>query len=201
MRFTLTNLVDSGRDFQFWYSEAHEQIKTVCEAENWDVTRFCDVLALTSPKTAVIRNIRHAFTYMQHGHPLGDCMKSVRASLRNYENGLGFSKVAFKTKPFAAALNGDLDAIVLDSWMAKVYRIEQKLFARKAERERCQNSIKRLARKFSMRYAELQACLWAGIQRLIDWNPAKFSIVDEYNNWLTYERNYPLYGTIETIPF
>ena len=193
----LSKMIESGRDFQPWYAEAHDQIRKVCELESWDYERFADILALTSPKVAVIRNIRIAFQYCHNGEFFHGVMKNIRTSVSNYENGLGFSKRAHKTKPFAEALKGDFDAIVLDSWMAQAYGIEQARFAIKGVRESCQRSIKRLARKFSMRYAEAQACLWAGVQRFQGVNPARFDVMSEYQNWLTFDRQYPLFGSIQ----
>lgn len=173
----LCKLADEGIDWAKWYDHARLDIRRVCVDQDWDPDRFTDILAITSPRVSVRRNIRVAMHYMWTGELRSDTIRATRAALEHYEE-TGEIRGP-KTSAFAAALKGDLDAIVLDVWMSKAFEIEQETFSRKPVREECCRRIRRAARLSDLRPAEVQAAAWAATVRRYGRNVPSFTVSDE----------------------
>lgn len=97
-------------------------------------------------------------------------MRGVRTSLINF---LIDGKIrGLKTRPFAAALAGDEEAIVLDTWMAKIFGVDQKVFGTKRGVAEYSAHIRELARMTGLTPAQTQAALWCGYIRSLGRVPA-----------------------------
>jgi len=140
-------------------------------------TDLLDVLAITSPRVAVVRNIRVAMHYMVTEKFLSGTIKNTRLAMQHYEE-TGEIRGP-KTSAFSRALKGDLDAIVLDSWMSKAFEIDQDRFRNKQVRKECEQHVCRAARVCNIRPAELQAASWAAIVRRYGRNTPSFDVSSE----------------------
>lgn len=164
----LTTMALDGRHHRRWYRQAGRDLQALSERESpadpsgWK-ERFVDILAITSPRVAVVRNIRLALCYsrMRKAHPT--TIRGVRAALEHWED-TGEIRGP-KTSRFAKALNGDEDAVVLDVWMAFAMRVDQRVFATKSGYERHSRTIRRVAKKLGWTPAETQASIWAAAYR------------------------------------
>lgn len=173
----LCTLAKEAMDWCRWYTHATVDIQRVCDGKGWDFDRFVDVISITSPRVAVTRNIRVALHYMDTGVFLSGTIYATRAAMEHYEE-TGEIR-GLKTSAFARALKGDLDAIVLDTWMAEAFEIEQSRFQNKVVRKECEQRIRRAARDCEIRPAELQAASWAAIVRRHGRNTPSFTVSDE----------------------
>lgn len=173
----LCTLANEAMDWCRWYDHAKADIKIVCQKKGWDFDRFVDVLAITSPRVAVVRNIRVAMHYMQTEKFLSGTIRNTRAAMKHYE-ATGEIRGP-KTSAFARALKGDLDAIVLDSWMSKAFEIEQITFRNRTVKDECERRVCRAARACDLRPAELQAASWAVIVRRHGRNTPLFDVSSE----------------------
>jgi hypothetical protein len=177
----LQRLAEAGADHRHWYTLAREDICDVAQQKGWDPNRFIDVLALTSPRTSVRRNIRVAMSYMHDRTLPTDVIRSTHAALKYYEEtGLIRGR---KTSKFAAALRGNLNAIVLDTWMAVAMEIDQPLFSRKWVERYAKEQVRFVADLLGVMPAEAQAMIWAGTVREVGRNVPELVVSDE----LTYE--------------
>lgn len=173
----LCNLASEGMDWMNWYTHAKVDIKRVCQHKEWDFNRFVDILAVTSPRVAVVRNIRAALYYMDTGKFVSGTIKNTRAAMAYYEE-TGEIRGP-KTSAFARALKGDLDAVVLDVWMSKVFEIDQNRFRNRKIRAECERRICKAARACNIQPAELQAASWAAIVRRHGRNTPSFDVSSE----------------------
>lgn len=196
----LCRLADMGRDFADWYPAALSEACAVCELEAWKLRRFVDVLAITSPRVSVRRNVRTALQYLQSGSVFPNTPSMISASLRGYESSGRLSARAPKISAFRSAILGDRQAIVIDVWIARALRIDQRILQRRAVRQACEKRIRQASRRFGLQARDFQACLWAGlIRELSSKRPQYLPILAEYANWQAYEKQYPQTGYIERL--
>ena len=183
---TLTEYACAGIDGRNWYRDATGQIDFIAHAEGWDRDEFAGVLATTSPRCSVLRNIRLGLHFMHFRNLRVVPMRGIRRSLQRFVDGDGIAGI--KTGPFCANLSGNYDPVTLDIWMARALGIDQSDFNRKATHAEATRRVVRVARRLRVAPAEAQAAIWTGYQRLKGLNPGAFSIVSEYltardNKW------------------
>lgn len=186
-------LVAENIDAASWYDMAELEIGLVCERESWCVQRFTSILALTSPRCSVRRNVRLALHYMRHGKHLHTIL-GVRRAIDRFET-TGEIRGP-KVSAFRRALLGDVDAIVLDVHMANLFGERQAVYSTSKGRVRSENLVKSTSKETGIPPRDVQACLWFGHRRSIGEHPKPFPIRHEYLNWLAYDRTFPDSGPI-----
>lgn len=200
----LSKFASPHQDAIGWYSNAKEEIAELCGYEGWNTDRFTAVLSILSPRCSVRRNIRNTLSYIGTSRLFGDTMKTIRGSLASYETtgDVGGKRSGFKIRAFYHALMGNTESIVLDVHMANLFRIPQAKFHNSPnERRKCETKIKDVAKKLKVYPCDCQAMLWYGQKRNIGENPTKFPILEEYYNWLAWNKDFPLSGHIENRAF
>lgn len=190
----LAQLAADNLDGANWYNQAAAEIQTVCSLANWNVERFTAILAVTSPRVAVARNVRITLHYMQTGELFSNVMRGIRRSVEVYETSGDI--LGAKTMPFYRALLGDASAIVLDVHMANLFNVSQRLLTRKDIKAKCQNAVKRVARRLCISPRDCQAALWTGQVRSVGRNPGRINLLQEYANQQAYGR-FPATGSIK----
>lgn len=173
----LQRLAEAGRDHMNWYADAQADLTEVCVEQGWNVSRFIDVLALTSVRTSVRRNIRVAMSYMRDGTLPQDVIRSTRQALAHYEQ-TGVIR-GLKTSAFAKCLKGHPFPIVLDTWMAVALEVDQVLFSRRWVRRHAEEQIKFVADLLGVYPAQVQAMIWAGTVREVGRNVPILNVSDE----------------------
>lgn len=149
-----------------WYDAAHETIKAYAAAHGHDVQRVADILAITSPRQTVARNVQLAHAYLTDRSVRG-VMKGIRAALDHYEQ-TGEIRGP-KTGAFARALTGSPDAVVIDVWMYRALGYDWPSMTPTRYRQAC-DAVRSLAA--TLRYpdgttltpAETQAAVWCGVR-------------------------------------
>ncbi len=179
---TITKMALKGQDYRDWYRWAKSDIAKACKQLGCCPQRFSDIMALTSPRASVTRNVR--WTIMLMGSPNvkpHDMMHNIWASVQHYYR-TGEIRGP-KTGPFARALKGDLSAIPLDVWMARALGVEHTKLATKQVREPAQALIKRVADRLGWPPAEVQAAVWATAARAGGRRPPTVSVFDSLTLW------------------
>lgn len=135
--------------------------------------RLCDIVAITSPRCSVKRNLWHAWREYTGEPRAGDMIRSTRAALDHYWR-TGEIRGP-KTSRFARVLRGDDSVVVVDSWMARALGIRDKQARNKSTQELAedvlfcvQQKMPHLSRFLGSRLwpiAEIQAAVWAGMIR------------------------------------
>lgn len=212
----LRRLALLGADHRQWYDTARAQVTAAAVVLEVTPRRLADLLALFSPRVSVRRSIRFTVHYIQSqqtvcsvcgtdwtagrvscdcdcravpirtGEFLPDVTRSVRASIAHYEK-TGIIRGP-KTSAFARAVLGDRDAIVLDTWMAVAFNIDQKRIATKAVHGACCKKLRRLAKSLGWSNAETQAAIWTGAVRAAGRNVPEFLIEPELSDISTAEQ-------------
>lgn len=159
----LTQLALDGADGRYWYDDANYQIKYASEYLGCKVQDLADLLALFSPRVSVLRSAKWALRYLNEKSFAPDCTISHKFAIAHWE--LTGEIRGSKTGPFARALMGDRDALVLDTWMAKALGVDSKRFEIKAVWNRAAEKIRLVAQLLGWPVAETQAAIWTAIVR------------------------------------
>lgn len=162
-----------GVDGRFWYGVAQREVRTGAERLAVTPERFASILAVTSPRVQVKRNILMAVMYCKFG-TLPGSMATTRSAVAHYE-ATGEIRGP-KTGPFARAILGDEEAIVLDVWMARAFGIDQKRFGAKYVRAHCEAIIRQVANHLGWTPAQVQAAVWTAAVRRAGRKPTPFLI-------------------------
>lgn len=196
---TLCRLADKTlSEAQDWYAQAEAEVQSICSMENWDREHFTAILSVTSPRCSVRRNIRIALEYVGNGNLMQNVFRSVRRSIEMWNEDSVIKGP--KTSVFFAALMGDKNAVVLDTHMANLFGVEQKVaFRRKPEIAYWTHVVRRIAAKLNCEPRAAQASLWYAQKYRIGENPEEFPIVNEYRNWLRHNRKFPSHGMIDSL--
>lgn len=166
---TLAAMALRGEHGRHWYTEGVPALETAAGVLGVSTDVLADVIALTSPRVSVRRNMGLAVRYLRRretlrkldSHALGralGCLPGVGASLLHWEaTGQIRGK---KTGPFSLAVQGDPNALVLDTWMSKVLGVDQSKLFRKANHAKITKRFEATARRLGWTVAETQAAVW-----------------------------------------
>lgn len=150
----------NGTAFRRWYVLARGVVRRLADTTDKPVGMVADILAITSPRCVVTRNLRVTYAYLR-GEPLpGDVMRSTRAALKHWE--LTGKIRGPKTSAFALVLRGDDSRCVIDSHIARAFGYHEKQAALKWVRDIIAAQIVCLANNNGWTVAETQAMIWAG---------------------------------------
>lgn len=149
-----------GAAYRRWYVHARIIVGKLAAETGQPVGRVADVLAITSPKTSVMRNLRVTREYLTTGVLPRDVIGSTRRALEHYET-TGEIRGP-KTSRFAKALRGDNNVCVVDSHMARAfgYRAGDARLVR--VQKPIERRLRRVGRVNGWTLAEAQAAVWAG---------------------------------------
>jgi hypothetical protein len=161
-----------------WYRDATAQIDHVSWLEGWDRDEFAGVLATTSPRCSVVRNIRMSLHFMKHRDLRVVPMKGIRTSVTRFLYGKGIAGP--KTSAFYHNLSGRYEYVTLDVWMAYALGIDQKDFNTVANRAKAISRVVTVGERLGIAPAEAQAAIWAGIRGRAGRNHSPFSVASEY---------------------
>lgn len=179
----LIQLAKDGLHNANWYDKALFEIDQICELEGWNRERFINILSILSPRVQVRRNVRMALKYISTGTHYSGTLTNIISAVKKYEE---TSKVnGPKVTAFAKALKGDNEAIVLDVWMARALKVEQKKLKNKGIQKKSQKAIHKVAKKIGLSPRNTQAAIWAGIIQKHNGKPNSMPIIEEYKKWKT----------------
>jgi len=151
---------DLGRDQRTWYHGARSVLRGIAELEGWDYGTFADIVAITSPRCSVSRNLKVAVAAMV-GEVPGDVIRSTRAALAHYR-ATGIIRGP-KTRRFSDVLRGDDGVVVIDTWMARGLGVADNKARNKTTQILGERIIGHVARAEGWTLADTQAAVWAGI--------------------------------------
>lgn len=175
---TLIAMAESGSEYLDWYDRARTEIREVSRQARFDRRRFCDILALSSPRCAVRRNVRLGLHWMLHGEYPSGTMRTIRTATEHYER-TGEIRGP-KTRPFAEALYGSDSAIVIDSWMEYAVGVPTKASAKKATRAAIERRVCEVARTLGVENVQAQAAIWGHARESAGFAPIGFPVIEEF---------------------
>ena len=157
---TLTDYAALGIRGRDWYPRATAQIDYVARRAGWSTDEFCGVLATTSPRCSVLRNIRLSLHFMKFRNDRVIPMKGIRKSLNDFLGGKGIKGP--KTGAFYHNLAGRSDYVTLDVWMAYALKLDQTDFTLKATHAEACSRVVRVGEILGISPSAAQACIWTG---------------------------------------
>ncbi len=133
--------------------------------------RLADLVAITSPRVSVKRNLRFAWGEFIGDERLSDMTRSTRSALDHYYR-TGEIRGP-KTNRFARVLRGDDNVVVVDTWTARALGVADGQARKKSTQELAERVMRHVQRSVSRRgircvpwtLAETQAAVWAGVIR------------------------------------
>lgn len=158
---------------QHWYRREGRALKTFAWQEGINPNRFIDLIALFSPRIQLKRDLRNTLFYVRTGGFAHDVMRNVKIAVQHYEKTAEIR--GLKCGAFARALKGDNEAVVLDTHMAGILGLDQKIFGTKSGYGYGVQRIMKYARRCGLAPAETQAALWCGKILLENRNPETVS--------------------------
>lgn len=172
----LAKLAIQGAEGRYWYHHANRHLQHVSNKMDVTPQRFADILALTSPRVSVKRNIKHAIKYLTTGTHNHDVMGTIRRSVEVYED-TGEIRGP-KTSAFARALMLDEHALVLDVWMARALNVDQKIVNNKSVAKEITRRVNKACKLLGDNWtpAQLQAAVWCATIKQHNRTPMPFDI-------------------------
>lgn len=169
-----------------WYPDAFREASAMSAASGYGVETCAAVISHLSPQTRWednVRNAWHTLTNDEGTRPagcLGDCHARALAAL-HVDNPLDtFGKRAHKTRAFARAILGDMDAVVIDTWAVRAALADGrgfrdgtvddmgKILSRVGVYGQVADAYRTAARKVSLPPTALQAIVWGVIRGSFD---------------------------------
>ena len=158
-------------DGEDWYTRAHADIRA---EYGFDADLFADLLAATSPQTDVRENVKLARLALER-HRKGEPQEPwIPSHARNIERALrGEPLSGPKVRAFAAALKGDVNAVVVDTWMLRAAGLgSPKRVQRPSSFRVTHLAIRLVAERQKLPAAVVQARVWLAYRKA-NWNAKK----------------------------
>lgn len=182
-----------GRAYRRWYRVARAVIRRLVDyryEQPWSNNApyatpqqgypwLCDLVAITSPRVYVKRNLRFAWGEFTGQPRPGDLTRSTRVALDHYYR-TGEIRGP-KTSRFAQVLRGSDNIVVVDTWIARALSIPDKQARNKSTQELAERVIDSVAIRLhregfpcldwldgpvcNWKTTEVQAMIWAGMIR------------------------------------
>lgn len=187
----LASLAIEGQEHRAWYDYARDDIRQAAPFLNAAPERIAALLALFSPRVSVLRSVRWTVHYCRSAGGIDrfpyDCTRSHKLAITHWES-TGEIRGP-KTGPFAKALLGDKNALVLDGWMAVALsrtteegRILGKRFEIQAVHRAASIRVREVATYVGWPIAETQAAIWAGIVKRTRVSVPALSVMEELDS-------------------
>lgn len=156
---TLYRKAEEGMESRDWYDHARKHIQSTAVLLDIEPSRLSDLLALFSPRVGVKKSINLALHYIQRGEFRYDTMRGIRASV-NYWEEAGIIRGP-KTSRFARCLAGDQLSVVLDVWMARAFKIDDRLWSCRGIYAEGARRVAKTADHLGITPAQCQAAIWS----------------------------------------
>lgn len=179
--------VEIGKSSLNWYQDCQNCFVELFGAEKLELV--CQLFAATSINTSLKSNItlfRKAYWEIENDKPIGRYLPNIQNQLKQIRNGDPLT--GRKIRSFAAAMSGDVNAVVVDVWLQRAFGIEKKYWRQKKDKEKgrgnfrnagvsdkeytiIENWVREYSKVFNCEPRQLSAMIWAGVR--IDTNGDK----------------------------
>jgi len=157
-----------------WYNNS---LKAIEGKYGIHTNRFIKLLGVTSPRNTVKRNLfladktlKYAIMDKQIDFSYGIANKQIKNNVDKVLNNKPFGGV--KVNAFVKALQGDLNQVVIDSWMLKAFNINTQT-PRPNDLIHIKTIINKIAVQTNLKPSEVQACLWCYAKTELNDSPFK----------------------------
>ncbi len=141
-----------------WYPDAGRECDVLAADHGISHAVACGIVAAWSPRMPWKRNVIVARLFLE-----GETKLGLGSSERNAKAVQSFGIDALqgqKTNAFAWNLAGDYDAVTIDVWMMRAAGEDDQDSPRTVQYREMAAAVRRLARRYGMPPAEMQALIW-----------------------------------------
>lgn len=157
-----------------WYRQSYQAIKNKYGPYT---DLFIKLLAATSPRNTVKRNLflaNKTLKYIIDNKTIDFSYGIANKAILNNVNRIIADKPINgpKVRAFSKALSGELDQVVIDSWMLKAFNIKR-ASPTPNDRVHIKTIINKLSDQMDLEPSEIQACLWSYAKNELNDSPFK----------------------------
>lgn len=161
----LRKLAELGKNHAGWYERTRLEVISICDRYGWSASDFFAVLAASSPRVAVTRNVRITAHTMATGKCPTNCLGStIKATNAAYLYGTVSGQ---KVRDFWESLveGGRTTSYTLDVHMATALGVRQQSFSTQSGKASAYLQLEHARRGMTtpMMAGEFQAAVWAGL--------------------------------------
>ncbi len=158
-----------------WYEIASSDILEYARALQIDAGYVADIVAILSPRVQVSRNARLANQFITTDSTEG-IMSGRLGAIEHYRKTGQVSQSGQKVRNFAQNLRGNFEVVTIDVWMSRAFAVSYEGVNSPAKSDavyaKMAGKVSRLACRFGLSPASMQACIWSGIRQ-------EYGIVDD----------------------
>ena len=151
-----------------WYEISSKDISDYASQLEMSADFVADIVAILSPRIQVSRNARIAHQFITTDDTTGIMGNRIQA-IDYYRRTGKVSQSGQKVRNFSANLRGNFDLVTIDVWMSRAFGVGYESANSPAKSDavyaRMSGRVTRLARRFEMSAASMQACIWSGIRQ------------------------------------
>lgn len=169
-----------GRKDLLWYSIAQTLFTDLFGAERLGlVTKLFAATSINTSLKANITLFRRALYEIENDKPVGRYLPNIKMQLEQVRAGNDLT--GRKINSFAAAMAGDVDAVVVDIWLLRAFQIDRKYFRKGKpgtkqrgnnrssgptdnEYTAIENYVREEAKAMNLEARQLSAMIWSGVR-------------------------------------
>lgn len=169
--------ISQGMQDKDWYAKTERLITGLYGPHRLQLVS--NLLAATSINSSLKSNIRlfrKALHEIENGLPFSNYLPNIKLQLERIRSGQELS--GRKIRAFAAAMSGDVNAVVVDVWLLRAFDMERKYYRKHSNTYRSAGAtdkaftlieewVRSHARKMKLQPRELSAIIWSGTRRSI----------------------------------
>jgi hypothetical protein len=151
-----------------WYEISSQDIEDYSRRLELSADFVADIVAILSPRIQVSRNARIAHQFITTDDTTGIMGNRIQA-IDYYRRTGKVSQSGQKVRNFSANLRGNFELVTIDVWMSRAFGVGYDSANSPAKSDatyaRMAGKVTRLARRFNVSPASMQACIWSGIRQ------------------------------------
>ena len=151
-----------------WYEVSSQDITKYASQFGLSADFVADIVAILSPRIQVSRNARLAHQFITTDNTAG-IMGARLDAIEHYRKTGQVSQSGQKVRNFSANLRGNFDLVTIDVWMSRAMGVSYEGVNSPAKSDaiyaKMAGKVTRLASRFGLSAASLQACIWSGIRQ------------------------------------
>lgn len=151
-----------------WYEISSKDVSEYANQLEMSADFVADIVAILSPRVVVSRNAILAHQFITTDDTTGIMGNRIHA-IDYYRRTGKVSKSGQKVRNFSANLRGNFELVTIDVWMSRAFGVGYESANSPAKSDatyaRMAGRVTRLAGRFDISPASMQACIWSGIRQ------------------------------------
>lgn len=165
-----------GRKDKDWYQECEDVLVDIFGRSQLEIVT--KIFAATSINTSLKGNVtlfKRAYAEYLDNRPISNYLPNIQKQLQRIREGQDLS--GRKISSFAKSMSGDPDAVVVDIWILRAFKMNRRYYRSSSKSVReggatdkdytiIENYIRKEAKQMGLQPREMCAMIWSGIRTL-----------------------------------